>query len=68
MNGRISNAEQKGGIFRTIPVSLALVYGIMGTSPVYLMSLILTESGGNISDQLVYGVISAVSWILIGLV
>lgn len=68
MNGISSSAEQKGRIFRTIPVSLALVYGIMGTSPVYLMSLILTESGGNINDQLVYGVISAVSWILIGLV
>src|SRR6202050_4597267 len=44
-------------------ITLGIIFGDIGTSPVYTFQTILTE-GGNISQELVFGAISCVFWTL----
>jgi KUP system potassium uptake protein len=44
-------------------VTLGIIYGDIGTSPLYTFQTILNE-GGKISEELVYGAISCVFWTL----
>jgi KUP system potassium uptake protein len=58
-NSTLSNAHHKlcvAGIF----ISLGIIYGDIGTSPLYVLSAIITNK--VISEDLVYGGISAVFW------
>src|SRR6185369_10548503 len=44
-------------------VALGIIYGDIGTSPLYTFQTILTE-GGSINESLVFGAISCVFWTL----
>lgn len=44
-------------------ITLGIIFGDIGTSPLYTFQTILTE-GGKISQQLVFGAISCVFWTL----
>ncbi len=44
-------------------IALGIIYGDIGTSPLYTFQTILTE-GGNINEGLVFGAISCVFWTL----
>src|ERR1035438_6834733 len=44
-------------------VTLGIIFGDIGTSPLYTFQTILTE-GGKISEELVFGAISCVFWTL----
>jgi KUP system potassium uptake protein len=44
-------------------VALGIIYGDIGTSPLYTLQTILTE-GGTINKELVYGAISCIFWTL----
>ena len=44
-------------------VALGIIYGDIGTSPLYTLQTILTEAGG-IDKELVYGAISCIFWTL----
>jgi|WetSurSiteA1Bulk_404760.scaffolds.fasta_scaffold04531_2 KUP system potassium uptake protein len=45
-------------------VTLGIVYGDLGTSPLYTMKAIVLGGGGNISDLLIYGSLSCIFWTL----
>jgi KUP system potassium uptake protein len=45
-------------------VTLGIIFGDIGTSPLYVMKSIINEGGGIITKDLVYGGISAVFWTL----
>lgn len=45
-------------------VALGIVYGDIGTSPLYVMKAILATNGGYISNELVLGGVSLVFWTL----
>jgi KUP system potassium uptake protein len=59
MSGHDHNKLTAGGLL----VTLGIVFGDIGTSPLYVMKAITT--GENISKDLVYGGVSAVFWTLI---
>jgi len=44
-------------------IALGIIYGDIGTSPLYTLQTILTE-GGGINKELVYGAISCIFWTL----
>src|SRR3954452_682832 len=44
-------------------VALGIIYGDIGTSPLYTLQTILTE-GGKVDPALVYGAISCIFWTL----
>lgn len=48
----------------SILVALGIVYGDIGTSPLYVMKAILGTSGGYISKELILGGVSLVFWTL----
>jgi KUP system potassium uptake protein len=45
-------------------VTLGIVYGDLGTSPLYTMKAIVLGGGGKISDLLIYGSLSCIFWTL----
>ena len=45
-------------------IALGIVYGDIGTSPLYVMKAILGTNGGYISEELVLGGVSLVFWTL----
>ena len=45
--------------------ALGIVYGDLGTSPLYTMQTILEASGGNVSTASVIGVMSLITWALL---
>jgi KUP system potassium uptake protein len=45
-------------------VTLGIVYGDIGTSPLYTMQAIITQGASNINDLLIYGSLSCVFWTL----
>src|SRR6185369_1363686 len=49
--------------FAGLMIALGIIYGDIGTSPLYTFQTILTE-GGSINEQLVFGAISCVFWTL----
>ncbi|MBS1664192.1 MAG: KUP/HAK/KT family potassium transporter, partial [Bacteroidetes bacterium] len=44
-------------------ITLGIIFGDIGTSPLYTFQTIMNE-GGRITDDLVYGAISCVFWTL----
>src|ERR1700730_11303813 len=49
--------------FAGLLIALGIIYGDIGTSPLYTFQTILTESGG-VSKSLVFGAISCIFWTL----
>ncbi|NMC39540.1 MAG: potassium transporter Kup [Bacteroidales bacterium] len=47
-----------------IIVTLGIVFGNLGTSPLYTMSAVLNGGGGNFSELLIYGSLSCIFWTL----
>ena len=45
-------------------ITMGIVFGDLGTSPLYTMRAILVGSGGNINDLLIYGSLSCIFWTL----
>ncbi len=45
--------------------ALGIVYGDLGTSPLYTMQTVLQSSGGRLSTEAVQGVLSLIVWALI---
>jgi KUP system potassium uptake protein len=45
-------------------ITLGIVYGDLGTSPLYTMKAIVLGGGGKISDLLIYGSLSCIFWTL----
>src|SRR6476620_5698584 len=45
-------------------VALGIIYGDIGTSPLYVMKSIIAGGGGIVNPELVYGGISCVFWTL----
>jgi KUP system potassium uptake protein len=45
-------------------VTLGIIYGDIGTSPLYVMSEIMNHAHGVISEELVFGAVSCVFWTL----
>jgi KUP system potassium uptake protein len=45
-------------------VTLGIVYGDLGTSPLYTMQAIINQGASNINDLLIYGSLSCVFWTL----
>ena len=45
-------------------VTLGIIYGDIGTSPLYVMSAILNHAKSPISKELIYGAVSCVFWTL----
>ncbi len=45
-------------------VTLGIVYGDLGTSPLYTMQAIVHQATGNINELLIYGSLSCVFWTL----
>lgn len=45
-------------------VTLGIVYGDLGTSPLYTMQAIVHQASGSINELLVYGALSCVFWTL----
>lgn len=45
-------------------ITLGIVYGDIGTSPLYVMKAIVAGSGGNLSEPFILGAISCIIWTL----
>jgi KUP system potassium uptake protein len=45
-------------------ITLGIVYGDLGTSPLYTMNAIVRSGAGNLSDLLIYGSLSCIFWTL----
>src|ERR1700730_11438420 len=56
-------AAYKKASFAGLLVALGIIYGDIGTSPLYTFQTILTE-GGGVNEQLVFGTVSCVFWTL----
>ncbi|MFH0864700.1 MAG: KUP/HAK/KT family potassium transporter [Bacteroidota bacterium] len=50
--------------FAGLVITLGIVYGDIGTSPLYVMSAIIHSSSGGISSDFIFGVISCIIWTL----
>jgi len=45
-------------------ITLGIIFGNIGTSPLYVMKAILHVSGNNIPAQMVIGAVSCIIWTL----
>jgi KUP system potassium uptake protein len=45
-------------------VTMGIVFGDLGTSPLYTMSAIISGAGGNFNELLIYGALSCIFWTL----
>jgi KUP system potassium uptake protein len=50
--------------FAGLVITLGIVYGDIGTSPLYVMKAIVAGSGGHISENFILGAISCIIWTL----
>lgn len=50
--------------FASLMITLGIIYGDIGTSPLYVLKAIINEGGGTIKEQLVYGGVSCIFWTL----
>jgi KUP system potassium uptake protein len=53
------------GLFAAILVSVGVVYGDIGTSPLYALEVTMKAFGGSYTTADVYGVVSLISWALV---
>jgi KUP system potassium uptake protein len=50
--------------FGTLLITLGIIYGDIGTSPLYVLKAIIHQGGGVINEQLVLGGVSCIFWTL----
>jgi KUP system potassium uptake protein len=63
MNGKAKKFDIKSLSFLGVIITLGIVFGDLGTSPLYVVKAIL--SGGSVlNDLLVYGSMSCIFWTL----
>jgi len=64
----VSRIRKSSGIdkltFGGLVITLGIVYGDIGTSPLYVMKAIIAGGAGTISRELIYGAISCIIWTL----
>lgn len=56
---RITKASPLG-----VLVTLGIVFGDIGTSPLYVLRAIAAGSGGQINEDVIYGALSCIIWTL----
>lgn len=59
-----SNLDIKKISLIGVIVTMGIVFGDLGTSPLYTMKAIITGGKGNINDLLIYGSLSCIFWTL----
>jgi KUP system potassium uptake protein len=64
MNDGKNHTDLKKLSFAGLLVTLGVVYGDVGTSPLYTISAIITGGRENINELLIYGSLSCVFWTL----
>jgi KUP system potassium uptake protein len=64
MNATIKRPESNTLSPFGIIATMGIVFGVLGTSPLYTMKAILSGSGGVVSDLLIYGSLSCIFWTL----
>jgi KUP system potassium uptake protein len=64
MNSSKSHPDIKKLSFAGVLITLGVVYGDLGTSPLYTIKALLTGGAGNINELLIYGSLSCVFWTL----
>ena len=64
MNKPVNSPDIKKLSLLGVIVTMGIVFGDLGTSPLYTMRAILIGSGGNFSELLVYGSLSCIFWTL----
>ena len=61
----MTEAKAGRGLSGPMLAALGIVYGDLGTSPLYTMQTILESSGGSVSTASVLGVLSLIIWALL---
>ena len=61
----MTEATKRHGLPASMLAALGIVYGDLGTSPLYTMQTILETSGGSVSPDTVLGVLSLIIWALL---
>ncbi|NMC39541.1 MAG: KUP/HAK/KT family potassium transporter [Bacteroidales bacterium] len=64
MKGKPFKSDISGFSLAGLVITLGIVYGDLGTSPLYTIQAIVTGSAGKINELLVYGSLSCVFWTL----
>lgn len=64
MKGNYRHFDISKPSFSGLLITLAIVYGHLGTSPVYTMKTILSWGSSNVSELLIYGSLSCIFWTL----
>ena len=61
----MTESRNTNGLSTAMLAALGIVYGDLGTSPLYTMQTILESSGGSVSPDTVLGVLSLIVWALL---
>ncbi len=61
----MTDDTNRHGLPASMLAALGIVYGDLGTSPLYTMQTILESSGGSVSPDSVLGVLSLIIWALL---
>src|ERR1700712_2535941 len=61
----MTQAKTSRGLPASMLAALGIVYGDLGTSPLYRTQAILESSGGNVSPESILGVLSLIIWALL---
>jgi KUP system potassium uptake protein len=64
MKSPTQNSDIRKLSFIGVIVTMGIVFGDLGTSPLYTMKAILTGGKGNVNDLLIYGSLSCIFWTL----
>ena len=64
MRGKEHHLDIKKLSFAGLIITLGVVYGDLGTSPLYTMRAILLAGKANINELLIYGSLSCIFWTL----
>jgi KUP system potassium uptake protein len=64
MKSPTKNLDIKKLSFIGVIVTMGIVFGDLGTSPLYTMRAILSGGKGNVNDLLIYGSLSCIFWTL----
>ena len=64
MKGKDRNLDIRKLSFTGLVITLGIVYGDLGTSPLYTMRAVLLGGGTNINELLIYGGLSCIFWTL----
>jgi KUP system potassium uptake protein len=64
MKGTNSHPDIKKLSFAGVLITLGVVYGDLGTSPLYTIKALLLGGRGNLNELLIYGSLSCVFWTL----